>query len=254
MTSCTSEKKKSLVLYYSQTGTTQVVAEAIQQLTGADIVKFDAVDAYTGSYAETIQRCQEEMKNGTVPAVNSLDIDLAKYDVIYLGCPIWFGTCARPMFGLLEACDLSGKTIVPFCTFGSGGLETAVADIRKYEPNANVVEGYGVRTARIDAASDEVYRFLVLNGHIDGEAEAYTDYSEQAPVSADEVAIFDAACSSYQFPLGTPITVGSRTTPNGIDYRFVANSQNMDGTASESIVLVTVQEGKTPEFTRVIRN
>lgn len=254
LASCSTEKNKALVLYYSQTGTTQAVAEEIQRLTGADIVKFDAVEAYNGSYAETIQRCQEEMKNGIVPAINPIDVDLAQYDVVYLGCPIWFGTCALPMMGLLAEYDFSGKKIVPFCTFGSGGLETAVADIRKYEPNAEVAEGYGVRTARVGAAPDEIYRFLVLNGYIDGQVEAYADYSEQAPVTEEEAAIFDAACSSYQFPLGTPVTVGKRTTPQGTDYRFVATSQNMDGSASESVVLVTVQADKAPEFTRVIRN
>ena len=254
MASCTSStQNKALVLYYSQTGTTQAVAEEIQRLTGADIERFDVVEAYNGSYAETIQRCQAEMQNGTLPQVKPIEADLSKYDIIYLGYPIWFGTCARPALALLDTYDFSGKKIVPFCTFGSGGLVESTADIRKQLHDAEVADGYGVRTARVASAPEEVARFLVLNGYIEGEVEAYPDYSEQAPVSDEEKAIFEAACSSYQFPLGTPVTVGSRTTPKGVDYRFVATSQGMDGATSESIVLVTVQAGQAPEFTQVIR-
>lgn len=255
MASCTSKtSNKALVLYYSQTGTTQAVAEEIQRLTSADIERFDVVEAYNGSYAETIERCQAEMQSGVLPEVKPIEADLSKYDVIYLGYPIWFGTCARPALGLLNAYDFSGKKIVPFCTFGSGGLVESTAAIRELVPNAEVVEGYGVRTARVTSAPEEVNRFLVLNGYIAGEVEAYPDYSDQKPVTEEDKAIFDAACSSYQFPLGIPVTVASRTTPKGIDYRFVATNQGMDGVTSESIIFVTVQEGQAPEFTLVTRN
>lgn len=254
MASCTSTtQNKALVLYYSQTGTTQAVAEEIQRLTGADIERFDVVEAYNGSYAETIQRCQAEMQSGVLPEVKPLEADLSKYDVIYLGYPIWFGTCARPALALLDSYDFSGKKIVPFCTFGSGGLVESTAAIREQLPNAEVAEGYGVRTARVASAPEEVKRFLTLNGYIAGEVEAYPEYSEQAPVTDEDKAIFEAACSSYQFPLGTPVTVASRTTPKGVDYCFVATSQGANGTTSESIVWVTVEEGKTPEFTLVTR-
>ncbi|MBR6539110.1 MAG: hypothetical protein IKT76_04550, partial [Bacteroides sp.] len=146
------------------------------------------------------------------------------------------------------------KKIVPFCTFGSGGLVESTKNIRELLPQANVAEGYGVRTARVAAIPEEVNRFLVLNGYIDGEVETYADYSEQVLVTEETAAIFNEACSSYQFPLGTPTTVGARQTSKGMDYRFVATSSTPDGTTSESVILVTVQDGQKPEFTQVIRN
>ena len=68
-------------------------------------------------------------------------------------------------------------------------------------------------------------------------------------------AIFDAACSSYQFPLGTPLTVGKRTTDDSTDYQFTVSSRGFDGAESTSTIYVTVgkEQGATPEFTEVVR-
>ena len=82
----------SLVLFFSQAGSTEKVAQLIAAKTGADIEKFDVATAYDGDFNATIVRCQEEMKNGTVPELAPLTKDVAKYDTIYLGYPIWFGT------------------------------------------------------------------------------------------------------------------------------------------------------------------
>lgn len=254
LTACTSKKQaennepaatKSLVLYYSQTNITKQVAEAIQQLTGADIEAFDAANPYTGDFGATIARCQEEMANGTAPEINALKCDIAAYDTIYLGYPVWFGTYAMPVSGLLKAVDLSGKVIVPFCSFGSGGLNTSTDALKQVLPNATFVPGYGVRTARIAAAKAEVKQFLINSGIIAGEAVVLPEFSEQQPVGDAEKAIFDAACSSYNMPLGTPVTCGSRTLANGTEYLFTVEPAAQ--------IFVTVEEGKDPEFTMVNR-
>lgn len=254
LAACTSSNQpKALVLYYSQTGTTKAVAEAIAQQTGADIASFDITEPYTGDFNETIARCLEEQGEGYKPVLAELGVKLAEYDVIYLGYPIWFGTYAPPVKALLESEDFAGKTIVPFCTFGSGGLTESTAHLRAALPGATVADGYGVRTARIAAAPAEVERFLILGGYIDGEAQAYPDYSEQQAVTEAEAAIFDAACSGYQFPLGTPVTCGSRAVDGGMEYLFVAESTGMDGSKSSSKVHVLAKEGAAPEFTLVER-
>jgi len=81
------------------------------------------------------------------------------------------------------------------------------------------------------------------------------DYSAQQPVTDEEKAIFDAACSSYQFPLGTPSTVGKRTTSDSTDYKFTVKSRGMNGGESTSTIYVTVgkEPGAKPEFTEVVR-
>ncbi len=246
---------KYLVLYYSQNGATRSVAEELQRQLGADIDSIQAEIPYDGTFQETIERSQNERVNGIAPAVKPLTKNIADYDVVFLGYPVWFGTYAMPIAGLVENVDFAGKKVVTFCTFGSGGLESSTNDLADALPKAEVVCGYGVRNARLDAMPDELNRFLIENAYIDGEVEELPDYSAPQPVTDDAKAIFDAACSNYQFPLGTPTTFGKRSTPKGDDYKFEAQSTMPDGTSATFTIYVTVSnvEGSTPEFTRVVR-
>ena len=247
--------QKKLVLYYSETGTTKAVAEELQKQTGADIEAIEAVNPYSGNFQETIQRSGRERESGETPALKPLKKKLADYDVIFLGYPIWFGTYAMPIATLVKDNDFAGKTIVPFCTFGSGGLNTSTNDLKKALPQATIQKGYGVRTARVAAAKKEIDRFLIENGYKEGTVAPLPDYSAQQPVTDADKAIFDAACSNYQFPLGTPVTVGKRQTPDGTDYQFSVKSRGFDGGESTSTIFVTVgkEEGAKPEFTEVVR-
>ena len=251
----TASAQKMLVLYYSETGTTKAVAQELQKQTGADIESIEAVEPYTGNFQETIQRGQREMQSGKMPALKPLTKKVADYDIIFLGYPIWFGTYANPIITLVQEQDFAGKRIVPFCTFGSGGLNTSGDALRKALPKAKIEEGYGVRTARVAAAEKELDRFLKESRYKKGRVEKLPDYSAQQPVTDAERTIFDAACSSYQFPLGTPQTFGKRATPDGIDYKFTVTGRGMDGKESNSIIYVTIGKGADakPEFTQVVR-
>ena len=247
--------QKSLVLYYSETGTTKTVAQELQKQLGADIESIEAVEPYTGNFQETIQRGQREMQSGETPALKPLQKKIADYDIVFLGYPIWFGTYAMPIATLVKQNDFAGKTVVPFCTFGSGGLNTSSDALKNALPKARIQKGYGVRTARVAAAAKELDRFLKENGYKKGTVSPQPDYSDQKPVTDEEKAIFDAACSSYQFPLGTPQTFGKRTTDDSIDYKFTVKSRGMDGKESTSTIYVTVgkEPGAKPEFTEVVR-
>ena len=245
--------QKTLVLYYSENGTTKTVAEELQKQLGADIEAVEAVEPYTGDFGATIQRGNKERESGNWPAIKPLQKKIADYDVIFLGYPIWYGTYANPIVTLVKAEDFAGKTIVPFCTFGSGGLNTSAADLEKALPKAKIQKGYGVRAARILKIEKELNRFLIENGYKKGSVEKLADYSEQKPVTAAEKALFDEACSSYQFPLGTPETVGKRATADGTDYKFSVKSRGMDGKEATSTIYVTVEKGAKAEFTEVVR-
>jgi len=264
LAACNSQKKseteesapqKILVLYYSQTGTTKVVAEEFQRALGADIETVMVENDYIGDFQATIDRCQKERETGELPKLIPIKANLEDYDIIFLGYPIWFGTYAPPIAALLKEINLDGMKIVPFCTFGSGGLNTSIKDLEAEQPGAEILPGYGVRSARIEKAPAEMDRFLKENGFIDGEVEPLPDYSEQVAVTEEDVKIFDAACGDYQFPLGTPITVGLRKTPTGTDYLYNVSSKNPDGTENTSKIYVTVEdkEGAVPEFTQVVR-
>ena len=247
--------QKKLVLYYSETGSTKAVAEELQKQLQADIEAIEPVKPYSGNFQETMQRGQREMQSGETPELKALKAKLSDYDVIFLGYPIWFGTYAVPIATLVKENDFAGKTLVPFCTFGSGGLNTSSDALKKALPKAKIQQGYGVRTARVAAAAKELDRFLKENGYKQGTVTPLPAYSAQQPVTEQDKAIFDAACSSYQFPLGTPQTVGKRTTDDSTDYMFTVKSRGFDGTESTSTIYVTVgkEQGAKPEFTQVVR-
>ena len=242
---------KSLVLYYSQTGTTEKVALAIAEKTGADVEAIDVVNAYDGDYNSTIQRCLQEMQTGTYPELKPLTSDLAEYDVVYIGYPVWFGTYAPPIETLLGTVDLKGKKVVPFCTFGSGGLDTSSNAVIAKLTESEVLPGYGVRAARIDAIDAELDQFLKNGGFIEGEAVAVEEYSAEAPVTEEQAAIFDAAVANYPMIQAKAATVAARKHfLGGQEYLFTAKNVADEATIK---VNVLVEEGKDPVFTQVYR-
>ena len=252
------ETPKMLVLYYSQTGNTKAVAEEIANKLGADIEEITMEDPYDPDFQATIDRCLKEREQDILPTIHPVKADLANYDVIFLGYPVWFGTYAPPVITFLNGADLSGKKIVPFCTFGSGGLESSVKDLVTAEPNAEVIPGYGVRAARLDAMPKEVDNFLKASGFLEGEYTQLAEFPEQHEVSADEAAIFDAAVDGYPMIHAKAKTVATRTLPDGTEYLFTAvdlprkDNPKMPP-AGEMQVYVTVANGAAPIFTKVIR-
>ena len=257
----TPEKQKTLVIYYSQTSNTETVAQEIAFRLGldADIEEIVAVEPYDGDFQATIERCMKEREQGITPDILPITADLAKYDVIFLGYPIWFGTYAPPVKTFLSQVDLSGKKVVPFCTFGSGGLESSIKDLAEAQPNAEILPGYGVRAARMDAVNDEVENFLKAGGFIEGEYIQPEEFPEQHEVSDEEAEIFDAAVGDYPMMHAKAKTVAAREVPSGTEYLFTAvDLPRMEDSkmppAGEMKVYVLVKNGEEPVFTRVVRN
>ena len=253
-----SEAPKTLVLYYSQTSNTKTIAQEFATRLGADMEEIVPVMPYDGDFDATIARCIQERNDGTVTEIKPLNVDLSKYDIIFIGYPVWFGTYAPPVATFLNQVDLSGKTLVPFCTFGSGGLESSRSDMVNAQPKAKVLGGYGVRAARLNAAPKEIDQFLKKNHFIEGEYVELEEFEAPQPVSEAEAAIFDAAVGDYPMMHAKAEMVSSRAIPDGTEYLFIAvdlpreDNPNMPP-AGEMKVYVTVANGEAPEFTQVVR-
>ncbi len=251
------EAPKVLVLHYSQTGNTKAVAEEIANKLGADIEEITMVEPYDPDFQATIDRCKKDQEQGILPEIQPVKADIANYDVIFLGFPVWFGTYAPPVTTFLNSADFSGKKIVPFCTFGSGGLESSVKDLAVAEPGAEILPGYGVRAARLEAMPKEVDNFLIANGFLEGEYVQLADFPVQHEASADEAAIFDAAVDGYPMIHAKAKTVAFRDLPDGTEYLFTAvnlpREDKPDMPTDEIQVFVTVEKDKAPVFTKVIR-
>jgi flavodoxin len=251
-------KSKVLVLYYSQTSNTKTVAQEIANKLGADIEEIVAVNPYNGDFQATIARCQQEREQGVTPEIEPVKADLAQYDVIFLGYPIWFGTYAPPMAAFLNQADLSGKKIVPFCTFGSGGLDSSVKDLTKAQPKAEIIAGYGVRAARMAAVPAEVDQFLKAGGFIEGEYAKLEDFPEAQPATEEQAAIFDKAVGDYPMIHAKAKAVASRAVPGGTEYLFTAEDLPREGAPQmpapgEMKVYVLALDGQDPVFTQVVR-
>ena len=200
----------------------------------------------------------QEREQGVLPEINPVKANLADYDVIFIGYPVWFGTYAPPIITFLGQVDLSGKKVVPFCTFGSGGLESSVKDLAAAQPKAEILPGYGVRAARMDAMPKEIDNFLKENGFIEGEFTKLDEFPEQHAVSDDETAIFNTAVDGYPMLHAEAKTVATRALPNGTEDLFTAVDLPREDKpdmppAGELQVYVTVSEGATPVFTKVVR-
>lgn len=112
-----------LIAYFSATGNTQTVAQHIADLLRADIFRIEAADEYNTSpdpYADS-ERIQDEAYNNLRPDVKTLpeEEDIAAYDTIFVGSPIWWHQPAMVVCTFLEHYDLSGKVIIPFFTYGA---------------------------------------------------------------------------------------------------------------------------------------
>jgi flavodoxin len=256
------QAQKVLVVYYSQTSNTKAVAKEIANKLRADIAEVVPVNPYDGDFNATIERCKKEQQEGTIPEIKPLKVDVSKYDVIFLGYPIWFGTFAPPMEAFLKKVDLSGKKVVPFCTFGSGGLETSEMILKGIQKGAEILDGYGVRAARMAAMPKEVDQFLKASGFLKGDYVKLGDFSVPHQVSKEESAIFDAAIGDYPMMKNAKaLTVASRAIPDGTEYLFTATEKRdrpVDPNVAmrppkEMHIYVIVVNGKAPEFTKVVR-
>ena len=131
-------KTKPLVVYWtwSDTHNTKVVAEMIQQKTGADIALIEMVTPYPSDFGGAAQAGQRDKAQPKAPAIKDIGVDVSKYDPIYVGTPIWFSSFAPPVRTFLQSYDLKGKNVALFCTHGQGNPATFtyLSDMQKAVP------------------------------------------------------------------------------------------------------------------------
>ena len=138
-------EQKILVAYFSATGTTEDVAEQIAEGLSCDLYEITPQDPYTDAdlnYSDTNSRTTSEMNDENArPAISGSVSDMAQYDVVFLGYPIWWGEAPKIINTFLESYDFSGKTIVPFCTSGSSGISSSVSALKPLASGATWLEG-----------------------------------------------------------------------------------------------------------------
>lgn len=128
-------RKKTVVLYFSATGTTKSVAAKIKKASKGTLIEIKAADPYTDAdlnYGNSNSRVTREHESAASPAESSVRPKIAnesqikkavkKADIVYIGYPIWWGEAPHIIYTLVENTNLKGKTVVPFCTSLSSGI------------------------------------------------------------------------------------------------------------------------------------
>ena len=160
-------EKKILVVYFSHSGNTRIMAEMIREDSGAEIFEIVPVNTYPKEYRVVVEQAKKEINDGFKPEIKAGIDNISGYDVVFIGSPNWWSTIAPPVATFLSQHDLEGKKVVPFITHGGGGMGHSEADIRKLCPKATVLEGLAVpgnqvRNARKDI-SDWLKKIGILN-------------------------------------------------------------------------------------------
>lgn len=155
---------RSMIIYYSWSGNTKGLAEQIRQKTGAELVRLELVTPYPEEYADCVAEYKKERSGGTWRELKTRIVNLEDYDVIYIGYPIWAGTIPPPIIRLLGQYDFSGKTIVPFCTHGGGGIGKSLADLAALAPNSTIGEVFFTYLHGGDSLSEDLDVWLDKNG------------------------------------------------------------------------------------------
>ena len=152
--------KKILLVYFSHSGNTRVIANHIHKSAGGHSFEIQAVEPYPDDYDACVRQAKEELNSGHKPALKTGVENITSYDVVFIGYPIWWGTIPAPVRTFLSEYDFSGKTIAPFCTHEGTGLGRSVTDIAKLCARATLLEAVAIRGGDAKTALDKVAEWL----------------------------------------------------------------------------------------------
>lgn len=147
---CNIANAQNLIVYFSQSGTTQKLADAIHDVVGGDLVRIEPLNPYPTEQQELLDLAKQEQQDDARPAYKDLSVNMDEYDTVYVGYPIWYGKMPMIVYAFFDDNDLSGKTIMPFTTYGGSGESGTTAEIRLLEPDANVMDAFGVASSDVD--------------------------------------------------------------------------------------------------------
>lgn len=140
-----SDDGKVLVAYFSNTSNTENIAKHLETILDADLYRITPEVPYTSAdlnYHDSGCRANREQSDASArPAISGTLPNLADYDTVFIGYPIWHGQAPKILYTFLESGDFSGKTIVPFCTSGSSGIGSSATNLRVSASGADWLDG-----------------------------------------------------------------------------------------------------------------
>jgi len=164
-------EKKTLIAYFSlidivpegadasahatpSIGNTESAAMEIQKQVGGDLFAIKTVKIYPVSHRECSAIAEEEMRSDARPELSTHIENMADYDTIYIGYPLWWYQEPMAIRSFLEEYDFSGKTVIPFCTSLGADISASEDNIKALLPDATVLSGVTLRTGQQDMSGD----------------------------------------------------------------------------------------------------
>lgn len=161
--------KKSLIIYFSRAdenyfggemkyidkGNTEVVAEYIRDIVGADIFKVEPLNPYPANYMECIEEAKIRTREHNAPIKENIP-DISEYEVIYIGSPIYWGGMPEELFTALKGLDYTGKIIRPFVTHEGSGLSSIPNQLKDICTGATVTNGFAISGSSVNSAKGKV--------------------------------------------------------------------------------------------------
>ena len=167
---------KKLVVYFShkgenyskgkilnlEKGNTEVAAEIISNIVDADIFEIVADKKYPFKYDNCIEIAKKELRDNSRSRLKD-DVDIKKYNTIFVGYPNWWGTMPMPVWTFLEGKDFTNKIILPFCTHEGSGLGKSESDIKKLTNGAEVLKGLAINGSEVNNSEKQIKKWLEDN-------------------------------------------------------------------------------------------
>ena len=150
---------KPLIVYYSYSGITRRLAEDVALITDGELKELKPQKPYSFSYNTAVKEARYAIENKHCPPLAEGAEPIGGAEVIFIGSPNWLKTFAPPVLTFLKIVDLSGKTIIPFCTHG-GGFGKMIEDYKKECSNSIIKEGLALKG---DYTFEEVQNWLKSN-------------------------------------------------------------------------------------------
>ena len=148
---------------YIDKGNTEVAAEKIQAMTGADLFKIEMKHPYAKEYMTCINQAKDDKNNGVRPELVSFPESIDSYDSVILAYPNYWGTFPMAVLTFLEHFDFSGKTIYPLCTNEGSGMGSSERDLKKTLAGAKIAAGLSVSGSSVNSCDSQLRRWLEAN-------------------------------------------------------------------------------------------
>lgn len=153
--------KKVLTAYFSWSGTTQRMAQQIHDITGGDLFQIEPVVPYPTEYTPCTEVVLEEKENNARSPIKNRVENWEDYDIVFIGCPVWWWTTPMIIHTFCESYNFTGKAVVPFCTYAATYRDETLAEIVNITPDASHLTGEGLTSGSITARRIQTWSDLI---------------------------------------------------------------------------------------------